>query len=116
MRLIGADHRAHLPDFYHHQTRRRRARFNPQLHFEANFPPSNTNPTTPYTVNTVEDHVDGQVVCHPLTAWIAEDLAFAESCIRKETMTTKVVLHEFGPTSMMSSDSQAAARELLVHV
>ena len=105
-----------MPDFYHHQTRRRRARFNPQLHFEANFPPSNTNPTTPYTVNTVEDHVDGQVVCHPLTAWIAEDLAFAESCIRKETMTTKVVLHEFGPTSMMSSDSQAAARELLVHV
>ena len=106
----------HLPDFYHRQTRRRRARFNSQLHFEANFPPSNTNPTTPYTVNTLDEHVDRQRVCHHLNALIAEDLPFAESCIRKETVTTENVLHELGAISMMSSDSQAAAREVPVHV
>ena len=77
---------------------------------EANFLPSSTNPTMPYTVNTLDEHVDMLMVCHHLDASIAEDLAFAESRIRKETIAAEDVLHDMGAISMMSSDSQAMGR------
>jgi urease subunit alpha len=77
---------------------------------EANFLPSSTNPTMPYTVNTVDEHVDMLMVCHHLDASIAEDLAFAESRIRRETIAAEDVLHDLGAISMMSSDSQAMGR------
>ena len=77
---------------------------------EANFLPSSTNPTMPYTVNTLDEHVDMLMVCHHLDASIAEDLAFAESRIRKETIAAEDVLHDLGAISMMSSDSQAMGR------
>ena len=77
---------------------------------EANFLPSSTNPTMPYTVNTLDEHVDMLMVCHHLDAAIAEDLAFAESRIRKETIAAEDVLHDLGAISMMSSDSQAMGR------
>lgn len=77
---------------------------------EANFLPSSTNPTMPYTVNTLDEHVDMLMVCHHLDAAIAEDLAFAESRIRKETIAAEDILHDMGAISMMSSDSQAMGR------
>ena len=77
---------------------------------EANFLPSSTNPTMPYTVNTLDEHVDMLMVCHHLDAGIAEDLAFAESRIRKETIAAEDILHDIGAISMMSSDSQAMGR------
>ncbi|GAA0751893.1 urease subunit alpha [Ideonella azotifigens] len=77
---------------------------------EANFLPSSTNPTMPYTVNTVDEHVDMLMVCHHLDASIAEDLAFAESRIRRETIAAEDMLHDLGAISMMSSDSQAMGR------
>ena len=77
---------------------------------EANFLPSSTNPTMPYTVNTVDEHLDMLMVCHHLDSAIAEDLAFAESRIRKETIAAEDVLHDLGAISMMSSDSQAMGR------
>jgi len=77
---------------------------------QANFLPSSTNPTMPYTVNTLDEHVDMLMVCHHLDAAIAEDLAFAESRIRKETIAAEDVLHDLGAISMMSSDSQAMGR------
>jgi urease subunit alpha len=77
---------------------------------EANFLPSSTNPTMPYTVNTVDEHLDMLMVCHHLDAGIAEDLAFAESRIRRETIAAEDVLHDLGAISMMSSDSQAMGR------
>jgi urease subunit alpha len=77
---------------------------------EANFLPSSTNPTMPYTVNTLDEHVDMLMVCRHLDAGIAEDLAFAESRIRKETIAAEDVLHDLGAISMMSSDSQAMGR------
>ncbi|BEP67033.1 MULTISPECIES: urease subunit alpha [unclassified Variovorax] len=77
---------------------------------EANFLPSSTNPTMPYTVNTLDEHVDMLMVCHHLDAGIAEDLAFAESRIRKETIAAEDVLHDLGAISMFSSDSQAMGR------
>ncbi|MCE2916122.1 MAG: urease subunit alpha [Rubrivivax sp.] len=77
---------------------------------EANFLPSSTNPTMPYTVNTVDEHLDMLMVCHHLDAAIAEDLAFAESRIRRETIAAEDVLHDLGAVSMMSSDSQAMGR------
>ena len=77
---------------------------------EANFLPSSTNPTMPYTVNTLDEHVDMLMVCHHLDASIAEDLAFAESRIRKETIAAEDVLHDLGAISIMSSDSQAMGR------
>ena len=77
---------------------------------QANFLPSSTNPTMPYTVNTLDEHVDMLMVCHHLDAGIAEDLAFAESRIRKETIAAEDVLHDLGAISMMSSDSQAMGR------
>lgn len=77
---------------------------------EANVLPSSTNPTRPYTVNTLEEHVDMLMVCHHLDASIAEDLAFAESRIRKETIAAEDILHDLGAISIMSSDSQAMGR------
>ena len=77
---------------------------------EANFLPSSTNPTMPYTHNTLDEHVDMLMVCHHLDAGIAEDLAFAESRIRKETIAAEDILHDMGAISMMSSDSQAMGR------
>ena len=72
--------------------------------------PSSTNPTMPYTVNTVDEHLDMLMVCHHLDPSIAEDLAFAESRIRRETIAAEDVLHDMGVFSMMSSDSQAMGR------
>ncbi len=77
---------------------------------EANVLPSSTNPTRPYTVNTLDEHLDMLMVCHHLDANIAEDLAFAESRIRRETIAAEDVLHDLGAISMMSSDSQAMGR------
>nr|WP_315192899.1 urease subunit alpha [uncultured Aquabacterium sp.] len=77
---------------------------------EPNFLPSSTNPTMPYTVNTVDEHLDMLMVCHHLDASIAEDLAFAESRIRRETIAAEDVLHDLGAISMFSSDSQAMGR------
>ncbi len=77
---------------------------------EANFLPSSTNPTMPYTVNTLDEHVDMLMVCHHLDPAIAEDLAFAESRIRRETIAAEDVLHDLGAISMFSSDSQAMGR------
>ena len=77
---------------------------------ESNFLPSSTNPTMPYTINTLDEHVDMLMVCHHLDAGIAEDLAFAESRIRKETIAAEDVLHDLGAISMFSSDSQAMGR------
>ena len=72
--------------------------------------PSSTNPTMPYTVNTVDEHLDMLMVCHHLDPAIAEDLAFAESRIRRETIAAEDILHDMGVFSMMSSDSQAMGR------
>ena len=77
---------------------------------EANFLPSSTNPTMPYTVNTLDEHVDMLMVCHHLDAAIPEDLAFAESRIRRETIAAEDMLHDMGAISIMSSDSQAMGR------
>jgi urease subunit alpha len=77
---------------------------------EPNFLPASTNPTMPYTVNTVDEHVDMLMVCHHLDPGIAEDLAFAESRIRKETIAAEDILHDLGAISMFSSDSQAMGR------
>ena len=77
---------------------------------EENFLPSSTNPTMPYTVNTLDEHVDMLMVCHHLDANLAEDLAFAESRIRRETIAAEDVLHDLGAISMFSSDSQAMGR------
>jgi urease subunit alpha len=72
--------------------------------------PSSTNPTRPFTRNTIDEHLDMLMVCHHLDPSIAEDLAFAESRIRKETIAAEDVLHDIGALSMMSSDSQAMGR------
>jgi urease subunit alpha len=72
--------------------------------------PSSTNPTRPYTVNTVDEHLDMLMVCHHLDPSIAEDVAFAESRIRRETIAAEDILHDKGAFSMMSSDSQAMGR------
>ena len=72
--------------------------------------PSSTNPTRPYTVNTIDEHLDMLMVCHHLDASIAEDVAFAESRIRRETIAAEDILHDTGAFSMMSSDSQAMGR------
>ena len=77
---------------------------------EPNFLPSSTNPTMPYTVNTVDEHLDMLMVCHHLDPRIPEDVAFAESRIRKETIAAEDILHDLGAISMMSSDSQAMGR------
>ncbi|SBT06501.1 urease alpha subunit [Candidatus Propionivibrio aalborgensis] len=72
--------------------------------------PSSTNPTMPYTVNTIDEHLDMLMVCHHLDPSIAEDIAFAESRIRRETIAAEDILHDLGAFSMMSSDSQAMGR------
>jgi urease subunit alpha len=77
---------------------------------EPNVLPSSTNPTRPYTVNTIAEHLDMLMVCHHLDASIAEDVAFAESRIRRETIGAEDILHDLGAFSMMSSDSQAMGR------
>lgn len=77
---------------------------------EANVLPSSTNPTRPYTVNTLDEHLDMLMVCHHLDPAIAEDIAFAESRIRRETIAAEDILHDLGALSMLSSDSQAMGR------
>jgi urease subunit alpha len=77
---------------------------------EANVLPSSTNPTRPYTVNTVDEHLDMLMVCHHLDPNIAEDVAFAESRIRRETIAAEDIFHDLGAFSMISSDSQAMGR------
>ncbi len=77
---------------------------------ELNVLPSSTNPTRPYTINTLDEHVDMLMVCHHLDAGIPEDLAFAESRIRRETIAAEDILHDLGAISMFSSDSQAMGR------
>ena len=72
--------------------------------------PSSTNPTMPYTVNTIEEHLDMLMVCHHLSPSIPEDVAFAESRIRKETIAAEDILHDMGALSIMASDSQAMGR------
>ncbi|HXS31478.1 MAG TPA: urease subunit alpha, partial [Steroidobacteraceae bacterium] len=76
----------------------------------SNVLPSSTNPTRPYTVNTVDEHLDMLMVCHHLDPGIAEDVAFAESRIRRETIAAEDILHDLGAFSMISSDSQAMGR------
>src|SRR3984957_5700240 len=76
----------------------------------ANVLPSSTNPTRPYTANTLDEHLDMLMVCHHLDSSIPEDVAFAESRIRKETIAAEDILHDLGVLSMMSSDSQAMGR------
>jgi urease subunit alpha len=77
---------------------------------EANVLPSSTNPTRPFTVNTIDEHLDMLMVCHHLDANIAEDIAFAESRIRRETIAAEDILHDLGAFSMIASDSQAMGR------
>jgi urease subunit alpha len=77
---------------------------------EANVLPSSTNPTRPYTVNTIDEHLDMLMVCHHLSPSIAEDVAFAESRIRRETIAAEDILHDLGAFSMIASDSQAMGR------
>jgi urease subunit alpha len=77
---------------------------------EANVLPSSTNPTRPYTVNTIDEHLDMLMVCHHLDPSIPEDVAFAESRIRKETIAAEDILHDLGAFSIMASDSQAMGR------
>ena len=77
---------------------------------ESNVLPSSTNPTRPFTVNTLDEHLDMLMVCHHLDASITEDIAFAESRIRRETIAAEDILHDLGAFSMISSDSQAMGR------
>ena len=77
---------------------------------QSNVLPSSTNPTRPYTINTLDEHLDMLMVCHHLDPSIAEDIAFAESRIRRETIAAEDILHDLGAISMMSSDSQAMGR------
>ncbi len=77
---------------------------------EANVLPSSTNPTRPYTINTIDEHLDMLMVCHHLSPSIPEDVAFAESRIRRETIAAEDILHDLGAFSMISSDSQAMGR------
>lgn len=77
---------------------------------QANVLPSSTNPTRPYTINTIDEHLDMLMVCHHLDPAIAEDVAFAESRIRRETIAAEDILQDLGAISMMSSDSQAMGR------
>merc|ERR1719181_349927 len=77
---------------------------------EANVLPSSTNPTRPYTRNTLDEHLDMLMVCHHLDSNIPEDVAFAESRIRGETIAAEDILHDLGAISIISSDSQAMGR------
>jgi urease subunit alpha len=77
---------------------------------ESNVLPSSTNPTRPYTINTIDEHLDMLMVCHHLDTKIPEDVAFAESRIRRETIAAEDILHDLGAFSMIASDSQAMGR------
>ena len=77
---------------------------------EPNILPSSTNPTRPFTTNTLEEHLDMMMVCHHLNPSVPEDISFAESRIRAETIAAEDILHDVGAISMMSSDSQAMGR------
>ena len=77
---------------------------------EPNVLPSSTNPTMPFTTNTMDEHLDMLMVCHHLNPRIPEDVAFAESRIRRETIAAEDILHDLGAISIMSSDSQAMGR------
>src|SRR5207253_2543640 len=77
---------------------------------EVNVLPSSTNPTMPFTVNTMDEHLDMLMVCHHLNPRVPEDIAFAESRIRRETIAAEDILHDMGAISIMSSDSQAMGR------
>jgi urease subunit alpha len=77
---------------------------------ESNVLPSSTNPTRPYTRNTLDEHLDMLMVCHHLSPSIPEDVAFAESRIRRETIAAEDILHDLGAFSMIASDSQAMGR------
>src|SRR6202041_1582541 len=77
---------------------------------EPNCLPSSTNPTMPFTVNTLDEHLDMLMVCHHLSPSVPEDVAFADSRIRRETIAAEDILHDIGAFSMMSSDSQAMGR------
>ena len=77
---------------------------------EANVLPSSTNPTRPYTINTIDEHLDMLMVCHHLDPSIAEDIAFADSRIRKESIAAEDIMHDLGAISMIASDSQAMGR------
>ena len=84
---------------------------------ESNVIPSSTNPTRPFTVNTIDEHLDMLMVCHHLDPKIPEDVAFAESRIRRETIAAEDILHDLGAFSIISSDSQAMGRVLsLIHI
>src|SRR5436305_14340290 len=74
------------------------------------FLPSSTNPTRPFTVNTIDEHLDMLMVCHHLSRSVPEDVAFAESRIRPETIAAEDMLHDLGAIGMFSSDSQAMGR------
>ena len=106
-RRLQGPHHPRLP----HRGRRRRPR---ARHHQggglANVLPSSTNPTRPYTVNTIDEHLDMLMVCHHLDPSIPEDVAFAESRIRKETIAAEDILHDMGAFSMIASDSQAMGR------
>ena len=78
--------------------------------FRSNVLPSSTNPTRPFTVNTIEEHLDMLMVCHHLSRSVPEDIAFAESRIRPQTIAAEDILHDLGVFSMLSSDSQAMGR------
>src|SRR5713226_9290024 len=77
---------------------------------QPNFLPSSTNPTNPFTVNTVDEHLDMIMTCHHLNPLVPEDVAFAESRIRAETIAAEDVLHDLGAISMLGSDSQGMGR------
>ena len=83
-----------------------------QVCSEPNVLPSSTNPTRPFTVNTVDEHLDMLMVCHHLDKNIPEDVAFAESRIRGETIAAEDILHDLGAISIMASDSQVRRRAL----
>jgi urease subunit alpha len=106
-RRLQGPHHPHLP----HRRRRRRpcAGHHQGLRFP-NVLPSSTNPTRPFTRNTIDEHLDMLMVCHHLDPSIAEDVAFAESRIRRETIAAEDILHDLGAFSMISSDSQAMGR------
>ena len=100
----------HDPHLSHRRRRRRPRAGHHSVCGEPNCLPSSTNPTMPFTVNTLDEHLDMLMVCHHLSPSIPEDVAFAESRIRAETIAAEDVLHDLGAISMMSSDSQAMGR------
>ena len=108
---IAAITRPHDSHLSHRRRRRRpRARHHPAVRRGRTCCPSSTNPTMPFTRNTLDEHLDMLMVCHHLSPGVPEDVAFADSRIRPETIAAEDVLHDLGAISMMSSDSQAMGR------